>query len=116
MDINTQNIIARLKEAVEASGLTYAQLSEITNIPRSTLQRWISGQIKRIPIDDIQLIAVACGVSAEWIMGWADDAHDPIATASSETEQLAELLKQLPDDLVRQVLDYTRWLISQHKT
>lgn len=70
MDMNIENIIARLKEAVEKSGLTYQQLSEKTKIPKSTLQRWTSGQIKRIPLDDIQVIAAVCGVTAEWIMGW----------------------------------------------
>lgn len=70
MGIDVIDIIKRLKEAVIKSGKSYEQLSKETGIPKSTLHRWTSGEVKRIPIDDLQIVADACHVQAEWIMGW----------------------------------------------
>lgn len=63
-------ITNRLKNAITESGLSFSQLEKKTGIPKSTLQRWASGQIKRIPVDDIVTIADAIGISAKYIMGW----------------------------------------------
>ena len=67
-----RNITNRLRNAIMESGYTYAQLEQKTNIPKSTLQRWASGGIKKIPIDAIVTIADAIGVSAKWILGWSE--------------------------------------------
>ena len=61
-------ILNRLKTAIRDSGMSLSQLSEKTDIPKSTLQRWTSGQIKRIPIDQIVTIAKAINASLEWIL------------------------------------------------
>lgn len=63
-------IIRRLREVIEESGMSYAVLSEKTGIAKSSLQRYATGQIKRIPIDNIKTIAEACHASARYIMGW----------------------------------------------
>ena len=61
-------ILNRLKTAIRDSGMSLSQLSDMTGIPKSTLQRWTSGQIKRIPIDQIVIIAKAINASLEWIL------------------------------------------------
>lgn len=63
-------ITRRLREVIENSHYSYAELEKRTDIAKSSLQRYATGQIKRIPIDNIQKIADACGVSARYIMGW----------------------------------------------
>lgn len=63
-------IMARLRQVITESGLSYSEISKLTGIPKTTLNRWANGQIKRMPIDDIKIIADALGVSAKWIMGW----------------------------------------------
>lgn len=71
MNMNEIELITkRLKQAIDDSGLSFVQLAERTGIPKSTLQRWATGQIKRIPVDSISVIASVVGVSAKWIMGW----------------------------------------------
>ena len=65
-----EKITIRLRKAITESGYSYAQLEMKTGIPKSTLQRWAAGNIKKIPIDAIVVIANAVGVSAKWIMGW----------------------------------------------
>lgn len=65
-----QGIVNRLKEAIDKSGLSYVELERITKIAKSSIQRYASGSTKKIPIDAIQAIANAVGVSAAYIMGW----------------------------------------------
>ena len=65
-----QGIVNRLKESIDKSGLSYVELERITKIAKSSIQRYASGSTKKIPIDAIQAIASAVGVSAAYIMGW----------------------------------------------
>lgn len=65
-----QGIVNRLKESIDKSGLSYAELERITKIAKSSIQRYASGSTKKIPINAIQAIASAVGVSAAYIMGW----------------------------------------------
>ena len=69
-----QGIVNRLKESIEKSGLSYVELERITKIAKSSIQRYASGSTKKIPIDAIQSIARAVGVSAAYIMGWESNA------------------------------------------
>lgn len=68
-----EKTIARLAEAINASGLSYAELEKHTKIAKSSLQRYATGKTKKIPIDAIQVIAKATGTSAAWIMGCTDE-------------------------------------------
>lgn len=63
-------ITERLKEAIESSGLSYAELEKKTGVSKSALHRYATGSTIKIPIDVIQAVASAVSVSAAWIMGW----------------------------------------------
>lgn len=69
-----QGIIDRLKLSIEKSKLSYVELEKKTGIAKSSIQRYANGTTKKIPIDAIQAIAKACGVSAGYIMGWESNA------------------------------------------
>ena len=62
----------RINEAIEKSGYSYPELAKITGISKSSLQRYATGETKKIPIDCIEEIARATGVSAKYLMGWED--------------------------------------------
>lgn len=63
----------RLKKLFESRGLSYAQLEEVTGIPKSVLQRYASGETKKIPIDAIEAIASKLNASPAYLTGWDDD-------------------------------------------
>jgi repressor LexA len=65
-------IIARLKECIVNSGYSYYELSKMTGIAKSNIQRYATGEVKKIPVDAVQLIARAVGISDAYIMGWSD--------------------------------------------
>ena len=73
MTTELQEIIKRLKESIEKSGLSYVELDKWTGIAKSSIQRYASGTTKKVPIDAIQAIARAVGVSDKYIMGWSDN-------------------------------------------
>lgn len=70
-------IIERLKECVEKANVSYSELEKRTGISKSALQRYISGTTKKVPVEAIQLVAKAIGVSAKYIMGWNADEKLP---------------------------------------
>lgn len=76
MSTEIKGIIKRLRECVENSKLSYVELEKRTNIAKSSIQRYVSGSTKKIPIDAVQSIAKAVGVSPEYILGWDKQQQD----------------------------------------
>ena len=63
----------RLIDAYRKSGLSYPELEKITGIPKSSIQRYITGMYEDIPMSRLEKIADALNVSAAYIMGWEDE-------------------------------------------
>ena len=63
----------RIFNAIEKSGYSYPELSKITGISKSSLQRYATGETQKIPIDCIEKIALATGTDSRYLMGWDDD-------------------------------------------
>lgn len=104
MPNNVNDVIKRLKECIEQSGLSYEQLEKKTGISRSTIQRYANGITSKIPIDAIKTIAEALGVKAEYIMGWDD-------TPPTTEDTIVKLLKaqyKLNEQDVKFVMDYIK--------
>lgn len=57
----------RILELVEQKKISYRDLSEVTGIPKSALQRYATGSTPKIPFDRIVLIAQALGVTTDYI-------------------------------------------------
>ncbi len=66
-------ISERILASIEQKDISYGELSKITNIPKSALQRYATGETPKIPIPRVEAIAKALGVSAAWIMGWENN-------------------------------------------
>lgn len=82
------NRAERISKAIGDKGISYAELEKITGVSKSALQRYATGQTKKIPIDVIEKIANATGVSARYLMGW-DEKTAPATTG--ESDQLKSL-------------------------
>ena len=65
----------RIYEAIERSGYSYPELSKITGISKSSLQRYATGETVKIPIDSIEAIAKATNTSAKYLMCWESATH-----------------------------------------
>lgn len=84
----TKDIATRLRKCIEESRFTYAELEKKTGIAKSSIQRYASGVTKKIPIDAIQAIARALGVSPEYILGW-ESSKNLESTGESESAKIA---------------------------
>lgn len=70
----------RIYEAIERSGYSYPELSKITGISKSSLQRYATGETVKIPIDSIEAIAKATNTSAKYLMCW--ESANPTLTST----------------------------------
>ncbi len=66
----------KLSKLFYDSKLSYPELSKATGIPKSALQRYVTGGTEKIPVDRLNAIAKALGVTAQNRLGW--DASDNV--------------------------------------
>ena len=118
----------RIKEAIRKKGISYAELERLTGVSHSALQRYASGKTKKIPIDVIEKIADATGVTARYLMCWdeqegqKENATDIIVDRNSKlfvsfshvaddfAEALLKELDRLSDDELNQVYSFAKFL------
>lgn len=74
--MDRREISKRLLQAYEESGKTYTDLSNLTGIPRSMIQRYLSGNIDRIPIERLQALCSVFRLDINELLGWSDPNTD----------------------------------------
>jgi transcriptional regulator with XRE-family HTH domain len=84
----------RLSQAIIESGMSYAELEKETKIAKSSIQRYATGQTKKIPVDAVQAIAKATHSSAPWILGWADKDNNIV----KKNDAIADIILKLRTD------------------
>lgn len=60
----------RILNIILDKDISYGELSHLTGIPKSALQRYATGETEKIPIDRLELIAKALGTTSSYLMGW----------------------------------------------
>ena len=80
----------RIAAAVKTKGITYVELSRLTGIPKSALQRYATGETDKLPTDRIALIARALDTTPAYLMGWEEAVEMP-AAPQAETAQEPEI-------------------------
>ena len=73
---------------MQKQSVTYDQLSERTGIPKSSLQRYMSGE-RDFPLDRFETVCAALGRKPSQVLGW-EPKEDP------KTEAVKEFLDLLP--------------------
>lgn len=64
------DISKKILNLIQKKDISYGELSNLTGIPKSALQRYATGETEKIPIDRLRKIAAAIGTSPEYLMGW----------------------------------------------
>lgn len=70
------NIYEKIKTRREELGLTLEDVARALGVNRSTILRYESEQIKKMPIDMIEPLAKVLECSPEYLMGWETDTVD----------------------------------------
>lgn len=74
----------RILNLIIDKDLSYGELSNLTGIPKSALQRYATGETEKIPVDRLELIAKALGTSSARLMGTAE------VSASGDTRPVSD--------------------------
>lgn len=92
-------IAEKLQTAMRDKEMSYGELADLSHIPKSAVFRYVTGETEKIPLDRIERMALALGVSAAYLMGWEpEETMKQITppTAQQQREALfLELLRQL---------------------
>ena len=93
-------ISRRLHESIRAKGYSYGELSKLTGIPKSAIQRYATGGTPKIPMDRLQILAGVLGVSVQYLMGWEEEEEkDPAPEELVNGDpELTDLLTRARDD------------------
>lgn len=108
----------RIKTLIEQSQRSYQELEKITGIKKSSLQRYASGVTTKIPLDVIEKLSVAFGVSQEYLMGWSESEKKIPPSESDLTEgekMVLELFRKIPEDRQAEALDLLRVALRMQK-
>lgn len=67
-----KELARKLLSAFAQSGYSYSELSSMTGLPKSSLQRYLTGAVGKIPIDSLVVICEALGLDTAVVLGWRD--------------------------------------------
>lgn len=91
------DLIERIKERRLKLEMSYQDLSDATQISKSTLQRYETGYIKKVPINQIEILAKALHTTPSYLMGW-DTPPSPSLSLTQQEETHIKKYRQLDAD------------------
>lgn len=97
------DLIERIKERRLTLEMSYQDLSDATQISKSTLQRYETGYIKKVPINQIEILAKALHTTPSYLMGWDTPAFPSLSLTQQEETHIKKY-RQL-SDMRRYVVD-----------
>ena len=105
--MNHREIANRLLAAYEESGLSYSELSRLTGIPKSMIQRYLAGNVERIPIERMDSLCKVFHLDINELLGWSEPDRDGRIMRSVTPEQnyLLDASHDLTDDERRLLLN-----------
>ena len=105
-------IMNKIKNLRENLGYSFQDLSEITGISKSTLQRYETGNIKNIPMDKFEILANALKTTPYKLMSW-DNGNNFLL--SEKEKKIISIYRKLPTEKQNEVLNYANYQLSQVK-
>ena len=138
MDREMKEIQERILYQMKEKEMSYRDLGEMTGMAKSTLQRYLTKDNAKIPINRLEVIAQALGVSATYLMGWDNEPHPHRIRKAMSVEEFAhefniefERLEpafslasrwreevgdfEFTETETQELIDYARYLISKRR-
>ena len=88
--MNTKMIALLLIAEMQSKHITYDELRDITSIPKSSLQRYMTGE-REIPLDRFKPICDALGLNACEVLGWGSES----STADETDKQVMTVISRM---------------------
>ena len=70
----------RIKELRTIFGMSQEELGKRVGVQRAAINKYEIGTVQNIPLKTIEKMAKVFDVSPNYIVGWGDDAGNPLAT------------------------------------
>ena len=102
-NINTSLAAKRLQERIDELGLTYEAVAAKTGFSKSVIYRYAHGQVQKIDLSRLAIIADALNVSPEWL-GFG--AERKAQTQAVKIPVLGFVRAGYPMDAVENIIDY----------
>jgi transcriptional regulator with XRE-family HTH domain len=97
--------IQEIKQHLKTKGITYQELSDMSNIPLNTLKNLFRGKTQNPRVDTMEAIEKALGITPQ----------EPPQQYTEEEKQLLDLIMQLNDDEVQELSNFVDYIISKRK-
>lgn len=100
-----------IKEDIDKSGLSQREIADLTGIPKSSIQRYLSGNSANVPLDKIVDIAKAVGADPKHWLGW--DEEKPPANGGElqlDNKEIINILASLSEEKRKEAISYLRYL------
>lgn len=110
-DHEINEMIQRIKNRRLELGYSYDDLANLTGITKSTLQRYETGYIKKVPVQQIQPLAKALRVTPAYLMGWEDKKQ----AESPELVTLGRLAQKANPEQLNDIIKYTKLVLNQRE-
>lgn len=107
----------RIKQRRKELGLRAEDVAEKIGVSRSTVFRYESGEIEKLPYTNLVPIAKALNTTVEYLMfGCAENEKTPIPETgnglSDDDSEIISLLANLPEEKKHQAMVFLRFLAS----
>lgn len=102
-NINTSLAAKRMQERIDELGLTYEAVAAKTGFSKSVIYRYAHGQVQKIDLSRLAIIADALDVSPEWL-GFG--AERKTQTRAVKIPVLGFVRAGYPMDAVENIIDY----------
>ena len=113
MDKIMNKIAEFIKENRKAAGLTQEELGQLCNTTKQTIYKYEIGKVTNIPLDRIETISKAIGVTPAYLMGWEESPSgsdektaDPKAGGGESLEDIIPGYDALSNENKDRVRDY----------
>ena len=103
----------RLNDVVKEKHLTLQEIEKLTGVGKSTVQRYLTGETTKIPIDFFEKMARITNVPVEYLTCFDKEKTAPIET---NRDGLTEVLKKLSKDNEELVKDYADLLLLKQQS
>lgn len=82
----------RLLNLISEKNISYGDLSSMTGISKSAIQRYATGETEKIPIDRVVKLAKALGADPKEILGW--DSYQPRTKEEKDVEKILDQTRE----------------------
>lgn len=111
-----ETILKRLNAVYQEKELSFDEIAQKTGYGKSTVHRYFTGEITKIPVDFIVAFAKITNTDPMWLIGYKEDKKNEAPTSESVlSQELFSLLLSVPEEKRKDVLEVLKATVKAMK-